>query len=299
MIVPSANFNVFISNVNTMFGEAYSTTPIIHPQFVSTVPCGGSQMVFGWTGMMPKFRPWFGPRVTNEPAPQTYTVVPIPFEDTFSIDQFHLADDMFGIYYRMVPDMARQARRWEEYEIRDLLENAGIWTGAAQNGLDGLSNWSTAHPIDLYDSSKGTYINDFTGGGQNVVYTKPSGTTTTLVGGAISPTAFLTLWGYMSTLKGEDNEALGVTPNLLMHHPILNGEVQLLLKSTFFASWRCRQRDTPVRCGADLESALSERVHLVPARRDEGGQAVRLGRAIRHPDRAAREPAGSDRVRRT
>lgn len=235
MIIPSAAFSVFISNVNTMFGESYSTTPIIAPEFVSTVPCTGAQMVFGWTGMMPKFRVWYGPRVTNEPAPQTYTVVPVPYENTFSIDQFALNDDLFGIYYRMVPDMARQARRWEEYEVRDLLENAGQWTGAAQNGLDGLSHFNTAHPIDLYDSSKGTYINDFTGGGQAVVFTKPTGTTTTTVGGAISPTAFLTLWGYMSQLKGEDNEALGITPSRLLHHPLLNGEVQLLLKSTFFA----------------------------------------------------------------
>jgi phage major head subunit gpT-like protein len=236
MIIPSANWTVFISNMNTMFGEAYSTTPIIHPEFVTTYPCTSSQLVFAWTGMMPKFRPWVGPRVTNEPAPQTYTVVPIPYENTFDIDQFHINDDQYGVYYRMIPDMARQARRWEEYELRDLLEGAGQWSGTAQQaGLDGLSNWNTAHPVDLYDTSKGTYINDFTGGGQNVTYTKPTGTVTTLVGGAISPTAFLTLWGYMATLKAEDNESMGVTPNRLMHHPILNGEVQLLLKATYFA----------------------------------------------------------------
>jgi len=227
MIIPSPQFTVFISSVNTMFGEAYSTTPIIHPQFMTTLPCTTTQMVFGWTGMMPKFRAWSGPRVTHEPAPQTYVVVPRPFENTFSIDQFHLMDDQYGIYYRMIPDMSRQARRWQEYESRDLIENLGLWTGPAQNGLDGGTHWNTAHPVDLYDSTKGTYSNDFTGGGFSV-----GGI---LIGGAISPTAFLTLWGYMSTLKAEDGEAMGVTPNLLMHHPAINGEVQLLLKSTFFA----------------------------------------------------------------
>jgi phage major head subunit gpT-like protein len=234
-MIGASRLELFISNINAMFGASYSTTPIIAPQFISTVPCAGAQMVFGWTGLMPKFRVWYGPRVVNEPAPQTYTVVPVPFENTFSLDQFTLDDDLGGIYYRMVPDMARQARRWQEFEMRNLLENAGFWTGAAQNGLDGLSHWNTAHPVDLYDSSKGTYANDFTGGGVTVTITKPSGTTTALVGGAIGPTSFLTLRAYMTTIKGEDGEAMGVMPKLLMHAPLLKGEVELLLKSTFFA----------------------------------------------------------------
>jgi phage major head subunit gpT-like protein len=234
MISPSG-ITAFVTNCNTMWGQTYSTTPIIYPQFVTTVPVTSSQLVLAWTGMMPKFRVWYGPRVVNEDAPQTYTVVPRPYENTYAIDRFTLDDDQFGVHYRLLPDMARQAKRWPEYEIRDLLENAGAYTGAAQNGFDGLTYFNTAHPVDLYDTTKGTYINDFTGGGQNVTITKPTGSTTVLTGGAISPTAFLTLWGYMSTLKGEDNEALNVTPNRLMHAPLIKGEVQLLLKSTFFA----------------------------------------------------------------
>jgi hypothetical protein len=140
----------------------------------------------------------------------------------------------------MLPDMARQSKRWPDLQIRDLLENSGAQTGFRQNGLDGLSAFNTAHPIDLYVPATGTYCNDFTGGGVNINYAKTGGgTISTLVGGAFSPTAFATLAEYMTTIKAEDNEAWGITPNLLMHAPQLRMEVELVLKSQFFAppSW--------------------------------------------------------------
>jgi phage major head subunit gpT-like protein len=106
------NFALFISNINTSFGAVYAdTTDSIWPQYASEVPVTGKQFVAGWTGMMPKMRVWYGPRVTNQPAPQTYSAVVLPFEITYDIDRFDLDDDLYGIYYRMVPDMARQTRR--------------------------------------------------------------------------------------------------------------------------------------------------------------------------------------------
>lgn len=235
--IPS-NFRVFITNINTAFGAAYADTlDSVWPQFASMVPVTGSIFTAGWTGMMPKMRPWFGARVVHEPAPQTYSATPVPYEITYDIDRFHLDDDLFGIYYRMIPDMARQTARWPNYELRDLLENAGVYGNTtAQAGFDGLPYFSTAHPIDIYNAALGTYINDFTAGGQSVAYPKVGGgTTSVLVGGAFGPTAFATLYEYMETLLGEDGERLGVQPNFLMHPLQLTTEVELVLKNTFFA----------------------------------------------------------------
>jgi phage major head subunit gpT-like protein len=238
-VITPAGLSVFLTNVNTMWGEVFSSLSVdsVAAQIASTIPVSGEQFTMGWTGMMPKARIWAGSRHVHEPAPQLYTVVPRPYELTYSIDRFKLDDDIFGLYYRELPDMARQLKRWPDYELRDLLEASGAYSDAvSQAGLDGLANWSTAHPVDLYDATKGTYINDFTGGGQNISYPKTGGgTVTTLVGGALTPTSFTTLWEYMSTLKGEDNEPLGVTADCLMHAPQLKAEVELILRSTFFA----------------------------------------------------------------
>lgn len=231
MAITPAAFGVFITNANTSIREAYSSAPIEYPEYTTTVPTDTTVFEDGWIGRMPKMRVWTGPRIVNEPAPQTYQVSVITYENTYGFDRFHMDDDKMGVYYPILIDLALQAKRWPEFELRDLLENAGAQTGARQNGLDGLSFFNTAHPVDLYDSSKGTYSNDFTGGGMSI-----SGQT---VGGALSPTAFGTLCEYMMTLKAEDGERLGIVPNLLMVPSNLKAEAEYILKNTFSApqSW--------------------------------------------------------------
>lgn len=234
MPVTPQGFSVFITNVNTLIGAVYDTDDVqsVWKEIATELPCTSSQLTLGWTGLMPKMRPWFGPRQPHEPNAQTYTVVMVPYENTYTIDRFHLDDDQYGIYYRMLPDLARQAKRQPDYELRDLIEGNGIYASASrQAGFDGLSFWNTAHPIDVYNAGAGTYVNDFTGGGVSI-----GGVT---VGGALSPTSFTSVFEYMQTIKGEDGERLGVKPNVLMHPPTLRAEVELILKSTFFAppSW--------------------------------------------------------------
>jgi phage major head subunit gpT-like protein len=228
-VITPASFQLFIAAVNTAIGAVYTDASIPqHWQELSTeLPCAGSQLVLGWTGMLPKARTWKGSRVTVTPNPQTYTVTPMPFEHTVTLDRFHLDDDQFGIYYRTLPDQARQIRRLPDYNLRDLLENSGDFTGTIQNGFDGLTYFNTAHLVNVYASAVGTYSNDFTGGGQTI-----GGI---LIGGAFSPTAFATVFEYMMRNRGEDNEPLGIYPNLLMVPPALKLEAELVLNSMFFA----------------------------------------------------------------
>lgn len=235
--IPSG-FNLFISDITTAFGAVYLTDTLDAEwkSVCTEVPIKGAQFVSGWTGVMPKARVWSGARVVHRPAAQTYTAIPIKYEITYAIGVDEVADDLYGIYFRMLPDMVRQTRRWQALETRDLLENAGAYTGAKQNGYDGLTFFNTAHLIDIYNSTLGTYSNDFSGGGANVTYTKANGgTVNVLTGGAFGFTALKTLYEYMMTIKGEDGERLGIRPETLMHPVNLKGEVELVLKSMFAA----------------------------------------------------------------
>lgn len=239
-ITPS-NYTAFITTVDTTVGAVWSemSTDETEGMWVTDHPMqGGSQITFGWTGLMPKARPWFGSRVLYEPAPQTYTVIPIPYELTYTIDRFVLEDsdvNTMSIFWRMLPDMARQWRRQKCYEVRDLLENSGIQTGSRQNGLDGLTYFNTAHPIDIYNPNiyvnnplfpSGTYCNDFIGG-QSI-----NGVT---IGGALTVLSFTSLLQYMCSIPGEDGENLGVRPDKLMVPNTLQVEAQFILKATMLA----------------------------------------------------------------
>jgi phage major head subunit gpT-like protein len=249
MAITPANYAAWITQVDTTIGHIYSQMdPRFNAREIATeLPMSGSIWNAGWTGRMPKARPWFGPRVVHEPAAQTYQVAPIPYELTYGIDRFILDDsdvNSESIFWRTLPDMAMQWRRWEVYETRDLLEGTGVQAGTngvggnRQNGLDGLRAFSTAHPINIYLPSfngggnalfaGGTYCNDFTGGGVTI--------NGTLIGGALGQTSFSSLLQYIQVIPDESGEALGVMPDVMLVPSTLQIEANFILTAAFLAS---------------------------------------------------------------
>lgn len=226
MLITPQNLNLFFTNLETRFWQAYGAAPEFTSRIATTYAVSSEQWASGWIGMLNEMREWVGPRKVSSPAPQTY-VVPIQnFELTESVDQFKLADDTYGIYAPMVDFMGTQAKKWSDYQLRDLLLNQGSQTGARQKGLDGLNHWSQVHPVNFYDTSYGTYSNDFLGG------LSVNGVT---VGGALSTTAFSTLWQEIASRKSENGEALGVMADLSMYAPQLKYTMDSILQAQFLA----------------------------------------------------------------
>jgi phage major head subunit gpT-like protein len=234
MAIPTAtSYALFVSAGSTVIGNVYSdlSIPEVWKNYASVYPSGSEQEIHAWTGRLAKPRLWKGARVSVRAYPQTYTLVNMPYEHTLAMDQFTFDDDNYGVFFRQLADQAMEVRKLPEYWTRDLLENSGDQTGTRQLGTDGLTGFNTAHPVNIYASAQGTFSNDFTGGGQTI--------NGILVGGTFGPTAVATLAEYMMTIKGEDNEPLGVMPDKVMVPPSLMLEAELVLKSTYFAppSW--------------------------------------------------------------
>jgi len=232
MITP-ANFNLFVSTVNTLINEArVRNLPLVYPSLCEEVASGTTQNVYGWIGRLPTMRKWEGARVVFESAPQTYTLINEAYEATLAIDRFRLDDDQFGLYYKQLPFMTEQARIQPDIMLQQLIENVGDQTGAVkQAGLDTLTGFNTAHPVDFYNAGAGTYSNDFVGGFattlQGIAYT---------VGGALStPGAFASAYEYMMSYKGEDGLPLGVIPDTLMTSQFLKMEAEIILKNAFYS----------------------------------------------------------------
>ena len=227
MLITPTNLNYFFTNLESRFWQAYGTAPVVYDQLCTTYPVSTEQWADAWIGMLDKFREWQGPRVVHQPAPQTYFVPIQNFELTEGIDQFKLQDDTYGIYFPTVQFMGEEAKKWPDYQLRDLLNNTGVQTGTRQNSTDGLTHWNTAHQIDFWDSSKGTYCNDFTGGGFTV--------NGILVGGALAPNAFATLWEEIASRKSESNESLGLMANLSVFPAQLKITADTILNAQFFS----------------------------------------------------------------
>lgn len=262
MLITPQNLNIFFTALDNRFWQAYSVAETWHEQVVTIYPTGTEQWLMGWIGMLDKLRVWNGPRQTRTPAPQTYTSTVLNWELTEQIDKFKLADDTYGIYAPTIEFMGMQSRKWPDYNIRDLIEGSLVtneYSGTiAQTGPDGVSFWNTAHPVDFYDPSKGTYVNDYGSAGTVI-----NGIT---VGGAFSTNAWATVWSDMASRKSESGEKLGLMPDMTMVPLQMQYAARTLLQSQFFAPPQLQglgsgsganapfvgAMDNPLRGGTDL-----------------------------------------------
>ena len=226
MLVTPQNLSYFFTHFETRFWTAYGVNESWASKYADVYPTETEQFLAGWMGMVSRYRQWNGSRITHQPNPQTYLIPIQRFELTESIDMFKLMDDTYGIYFPTVAFMGMQAKKLYDYQLRDLLFNQGAETGALQYGFDGLLHWNTAHPVNLYDATFGTYSNDFRGGftvnGINV-------------GGAFTTNGFNTLWEEFSSRKSESGEALGIMPDLTAVPPQLKAAATTILQSSFYA----------------------------------------------------------------
>lgn len=225
MLITPGNLNIFFTALETRFWNAVGTTPIFYDKFATVFPVGTEVWLSGWLDMVDKMREWLGPRITRTPAPVTYQVPMQNFELTEGIDLFKLQDDQHGIYAPTVAFMGMQTAKWPDYQIRDMLQNTGSQTGGRQNGYDALSFFNSAHQVDFWDASKGTFANDYTNGGVTV--------NTKLIGGGLSVNAFATVWQDMARRKAASGEPWGVIPNMAITGPMLKLTIDTILQAQF------------------------------------------------------------------
>lgn len=225
MLITPPNLNILFTAVETRFWQAFTLEQLMYQRLCTVYPVGTEQWVSAWIPMTDKLREWLGPRMVRTPAPQTYLVPIKLFEATYGIDKYKVLDDTYGVYNPTVTNLGKQAAKWPDYQLRDLLQNQGSWTGGFQTGTDGVSHWSTAHPVDFYDTSKGTYPNDYTSGGVTV--------NSTLIGGGLSANAFATVWEDMSRRKSEAGEPQEIVADLAVTGPMLKLPMDTILQAQF------------------------------------------------------------------
>ena len=225
MLITPQNLNIFFTAVETRFWTAYTAAPLVYKRLTTEYPVATETWITGWIGMLDKAREWIGSRVVRTPAPQTYAVAMQLFELTEGIDEIKLRNDTYGIYNPIISMMGINMAKHPDYQLRDLWQNQGSQTGPRQLGLDGLNFWHTAHPVDFYDASKGTYPNDYTNGGQTV--------NGIVIGGALSPNAFATVWEDMSRRKSETGESQNVVSDLCTIPPMLKLAADTILQAQF------------------------------------------------------------------
>lgn len=230
-IIP-ANLQIAFASVNPALTALYAqqAKDMVWSAVSTEMPAATRTVVLPYMDRIAKMRLWVGARQVNFPAVEQYTVTVQPFENTQGIDLWALADDQYSVYGPQMQMLVSSAVENPEYQLRDLIENTGAQTGSRQFGYDGLAHWSTAHPVDVYNAAEGTYCNDFGTAGVSL------GTPSATVGGYLNPTTYASVLAYAKTIKRQDGEIYGVSPDTLMVPTSLETMGQAILQTQYLAS---------------------------------------------------------------
>lgn len=210
MDLTPANLQGMFTNFSTLFAQGYRAPTPWWSKVAQMVPSNSEQNIYGWMGKIPTLRKWVGPRVAQNVAARSYTLVNEDFELTEQIDRNKILDDQYGIYAPTVEMMGWQAAKWPDQQLTTKLQ--------ANTDLlyDGVAFFSGSHPVNINDASLGTQSNDFT--------TSP-----------LTNNNYATVRQNMMAFKGDDGQPLSIMPNLLVVPPQLEYVARTILNADFIA----------------------------------------------------------------
>lgn len=210
-ITPAVLSAIFLS-FSKLFQDAYQRAAKWADQVATTVPSNTKEMRYAWEKLIPRLRKWVGERVVHNVTARGYAIVNDKYELTVAVSREDIEDDNIGVYSVTIAGMGDQAALWPE----DLVKTA-LQAGATNLCFDGQAYFSASHPVDMDDSTLGTYQNYWS------------------TGMALTPTNYNTVRAAMMSYKGENGRPLGVVPNLLVVPPQLEAAARQILNADFIA----------------------------------------------------------------
>jgi phage major head subunit gpT-like protein len=207
MDLTNANLASMFTAFSLMYQQGYRESEIFWRMLATLVPSSTETMTYAWMDKIPKLREWLGPRVVQNVASRDRLVRNKDFELTIAVPKNKILDDSYGIYAPLAQQMGESAAKWPDDLVgAKLIENPICFDG--QNFFD------TDHPVDLDDSTKGTY--------SNVIATN-----------ALNSTNFGKAKTRFRTFKGANGAPIGARGTLLVVPPSLEETARVVLNSSF------------------------------------------------------------------
>ena len=206
----AAQLEALFVSFQARYQDFYQQVPTYLDRLATTIPVTTEILRLPWMGRLLPMRKWIGDRQVNSAALKFYDIVPELYETTFGLNKSKIDDDQWGFFANnILPQMAMQTRKWPDYTMVEWILANKLWS-------DGFQFFDTGRPVNVDDSSKGTYDNDY-------------------------PTTPLTLNNYiavrqaMMALFGEDGKSLNIMPNLLIVPPQLEAQALHITTSELIA----------------------------------------------------------------
>jgi phage major head subunit gpT-like protein len=195
MLNPEA-LSAMYYNFSMAFQAAFDAATPWWQQIATEVPSTTAENRYPGLASIPRMREWIGERILHNVALRSTAIVNKDWEDTIKVERNAVLDNNLGVYTPFINTLGVQARKWPDDMVVSLLQST------TATGFDGQPFFNASHPINIDNSSAGTYSNLLTGTPLTVANYRA---------------AFVA----MSSVNGEDGRSLGVRPTLLVVPPQL------------------------------------------------------------------------------
>ncbi|WPY94681.1 Mu-like prophage major head subunit gpT family protein [Limimaricola variabilis] len=158
MIISQTSLAALRVGFSAAFRAGLDVAASDYKKIAFTVPSSTKETTYGWLGKLPRLREWVGPRVIQNIAEHSYTIVNKDFEETIGVDRNDIEDDNLGIYTPLMQTLGEAVGALPDELVFGALKN-----GFTTECYDGQNFFDTDHPVIQEDGSIGTVSN--TGGG--------------------------------------------------------------------------------------------------------------------------------------
>ena len=195
MELTTPNLQAFFTQLDMSQQRGYQKVATYWQKYAMLSTSGTERKTYAWLAQLPSMKKWIGEKQLNNIAARSFEVTNSDFEETFGLDRNKIEDDDFGVYSQTADLQGQAIARWPDEQM-----TAQLIAGTTATCYDGQFFFDVDHPVDLDDSSAGTY--------SNLLATHP-----------------LTLENYadakakMRSFKGESGRPLQVKPTVLMVGP--------------------------------------------------------------------------------
>lgn len=147
-----------------VFNQTFAGAQTTYQRLVTQVPSSTLENYYPFSDELPQAREWIGERVLQNRAARNYVLKNRDWELTVKLNRNQVEDETFGFFgSTTIPFMARQAAKQPDYMLQDLIQNGDSSSSTIYQAYDGQPFFSTSHPVNLDNSSLGTYSNRRTG----------------------------------------------------------------------------------------------------------------------------------------
>jgi phage major head subunit gpT-like protein len=216
MLINKSNLDFLFQQWDARFKGVFQDTQTYYQYYATEMPSNTERTIHSWLAQQGPLREWVGHRVIESVVTRDFAIINKDWEKTVGLQKNKVSDDTYGVFANVVDDLGVQARFWPDDVMTAVVE-----AGTTQVCWDGQYFFDTDHPVDIDDSSKGTYSNNLVGA---------------LYDMSLDPVgAYKRARQAGMKIVGEGGRSLGVTYDLLMVPPDLEEAALRIANATTVA----------------------------------------------------------------